>query len=305
MGAEEDEVRRFKQPGLLLALMIVSLTLLGAQVENWVNHSIKNRVNSGQPAHILLLGVDARPGETRARTDTIILASADRELGRAVLLSIPRDTHIAYHGNIRKINMVNQLKGPEAACREVERLLNVDVDHYVLTNFQGFENVVDILGGVDLEVEFDLYSARNNTYLKKGQQHLNGKQALLYARFRGTVDADIGRTARQQKLMLAIYQQFMRMETIPQLPELVQQIRENVETNISPGDFLFLAQLAHSIKEENIVTQTLPGYHYVDPYSGASYWEIDPQVARSIIPSLFWGHHYDVYENTPRWKQGW
>lgn len=296
-------MRRFNQPGVVLVIMIVSLTLLGAQVENWTNHSLRSRINSGQPAHVLLLGMDARPGEKTARTDTIILASIDRKIGRAVLLSIPRDTRIADYGPLRKINLVNQIKGPEATCKEVEKLLGVEVNHYVLTNFQGFQNLIDLLGGIDLEVEFNLYSPSTQTSLVRGQRHLNGKQTLLYARYRGTVDADIGRTARQQKVMLAIYRQFMRVETIPKLPQMIQEVRQNVQTNITAGDLLYLARLITTIEEQNIITQTLPGNHWVDPYTGGSFWVVDQQVARSILPSLYWGHHYDVYQQAPGWKR--
>lgn len=296
---------RIFQPGLLLVLMIVSLTLLGARVESLVTHSLKSHINSGQPAYVLLLGVDARPGETRTRTDTIILAGLDRKLGRVVLLSIPRDTRIADYGPMRKINMVNQIKGPQATCQEVGKLVGADVHHYIATNFLGFEKLIDLMGGVVLDVEFDLYSPATDTYIVRGQQRLNGKQALLYVRFRGTADADIGRTARQQKLMLALYHQFMSAGTIHRLPEMIKEIRNNVDTNISMGDMLFMARLLSTISEDNIISQTLPGYHYIDPYTGGSYWEVDRQVARSILPSLYWGQNYEVYQETPDWKRGW
>ena len=295
-------MKKIKKPRLILVL-ILSLTLVGAEINNVIPRSIKSRISRGEVVNILLMGIDARQGEKKARSDTMIVASLNYELGKIVLLSIPRDTRIEGRDRTGKINMVNQLKGPEESCKEVSRLLGKDVDYYVLTNFQGFEQMIDTLGGVDMYVDINLQSYSNGVFLEKGDRHLNGKEALTYARFRETQEGDIGRTARQQRLLKALTQQIGRKETIPRLPRLMAQFRENVQSNISLNDIVYLTNLIPGLSEDDIINQTLPGYHFVDPYSGASYWEVDREIARSIIDSLFKGERFEVHLQAPPWAR--
>jgi len=279
---------------IIVTLLVIIAVLLSAEINNALSHSVIDIVKNDQPINILLLGIDARPGEVNARSDTIILTSLDPNIKKAALVWIPRDTRIDTSNKSKKINMVAQLQGPEASCEVVAKLLGTDVNHYVLTNFAGFERIIDILGGVYLDVDINLSSAASGVYLKKGYQLLNGKEALKYARYRGIEDGDIGRTERQQKLLRAIIKQLLQIDTITKVPDLISALKENVQTNISVGDMFYLANQLLKIDEDNIVTQTLPGYAYTDQYSGASYWEIDPQIALSILDSLFHGHKYDV-----------
>lgn len=282
---------RNPQIAVLLALIVI---LLSWEINRAFSHSIRDNVNNGKRINILLLGIDARPGEVKARSDTIILASIDNNAKKAVLLWIPRDTRIPTANKSKKINMVAQLQGPEASCKSVSCLLGTDVDHYILTNFSGFEKIIDILGGVYLDVDINLSSDTSNVYLQKGYHRLNGREALKYARYRGIEDGDIGRTQRQQKLLQAIIKQIMQIDTIGKFPDLLLALKENVQTNISFSDMLYLASLLVSMDENGIVTQTMPGYAYTDPNSGASYWEVDREISLSIIDSLFQGYEYEV-----------
>lgn len=295
-------MKKTKKPRLILVL-ILGLTLVGAEINHVIPHSIKSRISRGEVVNILLMGVDARQGEQNARSDTMIVASLNFEMGKIALLSIPRDTRIEGRDRTGKINMVNQLKGPEESCKEVSRLLGKDVDYYVLTNFHGFENMIDTLGGVDMYVDINLRSYSTGVYLEKGYRHLNGKEALTYARFRETQQGDIGRTARQQRLLKALAQQIGRKETVPRLPRLMAQFREHVQSNISVSDIVYLSNLIPGLSEDDIINQTLPGYHFVDPYSGASYWEVDREIARSIIDSLFQGERFEVHLQAPPWAR--
>jgi len=290
------------QPRFIL-LLILSFTLLGAEINHAWPHSIKSRISQGEVVNILLMGIDARPGEQNTRSDTMIVASINYEQGKIVLLSIPRDTRVDGWDRTGKINMVNQLKGPRESCQEVSRLLGKKVDYYILTNFQGFEKMIDTLGGVDMYVDINLKSYSQDVYLEKGQRHLNGKEALTYVRFRETQQGDIGRTARQQRLLKALAQQIGRKETVSRLPRLIAQLRENVQSNISLSDIVYLANIIPGLKEDDIISQTLPGYHFVDPYSGASYWEADREIALSIIDSLFKGERFEVHLQSPPWAR--
>ncbi len=257
--------------------------------------SIESKADRGKDINILLLGIDARPGETSARSDTIILASIHPSFQKAVMVWIPRDTRLYTPiKGFYKINSVNFVKGPESVCEVVSKLMGVDAEHYVVVNFSGFEKIIDMLGGVDMEVDINLDSYRSNVHLKKGFQHLNGKEALKYVRFRSLPSADIGRTERQQRLMKALADKLLDPATLVKLPRLVPAFRDNVATNISFSDMLFLTKLCFIFDPDNIESQTLPGYDWIDPGSGASYWEVDREIARSLVRSVLNGHHYEV-----------
>lgn len=296
-------MRNFARSRLAL-ILVICFTLVTVELDAHFSNSVGNRINQGKLINVLLLGIDARPGEINARSDTIILASINKELRSIALISIPRDTRVQFQGKNGKINMINQNEGPEVCCSEVGKLLATEVDYYLLCNFSGFETIIDTIGGVYLDVDIDIYSPSSGVRLNRGYQKLSGKEALMYVRYRGYPDADIGRIQHQQKLMQAITMQLMKKENISRLPRLIPRLRENVYTNLSISDMFLLASLSSTISEDNIITQTLPGYHYIDPYSGVSYWEADRQIAGSIIESLFEGHRFEVQLDTPPWA-GW
>ena len=108
-------------------------------------------IAKGEPVNILFLGIDARPGETNARSDTMMLACINPELQKVAVVSIPRDSRVDVPGSLDKINNANAVGGPKAACKAVEKLLGTKVDYYVLTNFNGFAKMIHILGGVTID----------------------------------------------------------------------------------------------------------------------------------------------------------
>lgn len=279
---------------VLIAILLLVVIIVLLNIGKVLPLSVREMIKGGQPINILLLGIDARPDEINARSDTIILASLNRELNKTVLVWVPRDTRIVSPNVSQKINMVTQLQGPEATCKEVGKLLGTTVDYYVLTNFSGFEKMIDILGGVYIDVDINLSSPASGVYLTKGYKRLNGKEALKYARYRGRLDGDIGRTQRQQRLIKALTHQILQSGSIEKIPELLATLRQNVETNLSLTDMLYLANIMMGLDEDNIVTQTLPGRAYADPFSGASYWEADRQVSRNLLQSLFNGEKFEI-----------
>ncbi|MBO8159898.1 LCP family protein [Thermosyntropha sp.] len=287
-------MKKIREPRIIIAL-ILSLTLLSAVVDKNFYPSVESLLKKGKPVNVLLLGIDARPGENIARSDAIILVSIYPEYRRLVLLSIPRDTRIILRRQARKINMITQLYGPETTCREVSRFLGTDVRYYVLTDFKGFEKVVDSLGGVYVDVDVEICWYSQNVFIKKGPQRLNGKEALVYARFRGGPDADIGRTQRQQRLLIALARTMRKKENLLKLPSVIADISQYVRTNLSLSDMIHLADAVRIIKEENIINQTLPGHHYWCPYSGASYWIADEEIAKSILYALYKGERFEVF----------
>ncbi|MGQ9531468.1 MAG: LCP family glycopolymer transferase [Desulfotomaculales bacterium] len=242
--------------------------------------------------NVLLLGIDARRGETKARSDSIILASFDPGRHRAALLSIPRDTRVRIPGHgWDKINAATIYGGPDMARAVVSDLLGIPVGYHVLTNFAGFKEIVDILGGVTIDVEEDMnyYDPADGQVinLRKGVQHLNGEKALQYVRYRGDPLGDITRTQRQQKFLVALAREMLQPGTILKLPRLIPQLRENVDTNLGLSEMLALVRLAQDLENVDLVTQTLPGYFL--NLDGVSYWYVDPAQARQVVAELLAG----------------
>ncbi|MDD3852497.1 MAG: LCP family protein [Syntrophomonadaceae bacterium] len=296
--------------GIAVVILIFIATFLigrfmGDKLGSIFNPSVEGRLTRGKPVNVLVMGVDARSANENSRSDTMIVASVDKKTQQVVMVWIPRDTRVKVpSGRFDKINSVNAVNGPEAACKTAGDLLGTRIDYYVVSNFSGFEKIIDILGGVDINVESNMYHYDPNPKLSinltKGTQHLNGADALRYVRYRGGPTADIGRTVRQQKFINALAREVFQGSTVLKLHQLLPELSKHVETNIPMSDMAFMAKVARDFDATKITTQTLPGYPYTEPGSGASYWQADADIARHIIDDLFAGKTYPVAQDPPR-----
>lgn len=251
------------------------------------DEEIKDRVS------VLLVGADQRPNEEKFNTDSIILATIDPTGPRISMLSIPRDTRVSItgHPNI-KINSVTPLSNLENLQKVVSELTGVSVAGYVQTNFDGFKQIIDTLGGVTIDVEKDMYYETGDEKdgyinLKKGVQRVDGSKALQYARFRHDALADISRTARQQVVLKAVAKEMLQVSTLTKLPWLIPQLKEAVNTDLALGDIFKLAKASVQLEKAEIITQTLPGkFNDID---GISYWEVDPSETKEVVRNLLRG----------------
>jgi LCP family protein required for cell wall assembly len=245
---------------------------------------------SAGPVHVLLIGYDARPGQTTGNSDTLIVASFDPAAKRLGLLSVPRDTRVAIPGRgYQKINAAMSEGGVDLTRRVVGDLLGVPIDYYVRVNFQQFKDVIDTLGGVTVEVDKDMYYVTGDTEdgvinLHKGVQHLNGDQALQFVRYRQDALGDITRTERQQKLLKALADQVLQPSTIVKLPVLIPQVVKAVDTDLSVVNVVQLGKAAAGMDRNQILTETLPGQFL--NLDGVSYWQVDPQEAKRVMADL-------------------
>ncbi|NLB89215.1 MAG: LCP family protein [Syntrophomonadaceae bacterium] len=248
----------------------------------------------GERTNILVLGVDARPGETRSRSDTMMLVSIDPKLDKAAIISIPRDTKVEIPGSgTQKICAANVIGGPQFAVKTVENLMNVKIDYYVEMDFNGFEDIINTLGGVTIDVPQKMYKPSEGIDLKPGVQKLNGKDALAFVRFRDYVNGDIDRTVMQQTFIKALADEVLQPKTITKLPKLVSQVNQYVNTNMGIKDMLRIASWAPGFNSESIATQTLPGsfYDVRDEYGNLinSYWVADKSSLNGLIDNLMSG----------------
>lgn len=223
----------------------------------------KERVN------ILLLGIDKRPDESIARTDTMILVTVDPNTKTAGMLSIPRDLWVSvpgyYEDRINKAFFLGEQDkypggGPALAMKTIQYNLGVPIHFYVQVDFHGFEQIVDTLGGIDVYVSETIddptYPDNNYGYdpfyIEAGQHTLNGYNALRYARTRHTPGSDFSRARRQQQVLMAIRDKALQLGMVPKIPELWNTMAGTVETDLQLVDIVELAQLADEIDTGNI-----------------------------------------------------
>ncbi len=281
----------------LLALILLAGGLITARDLFFPSHSAtggdSELLKDGQRLNVLLLGIDAREDEGMARSDSIILVSVDPKSKQVSLLSIPRDTRVNIPGHgWDKINSATVYGGPELSAKVLSSLLGVSVKHYILTDFSGFKDIVDVLGGVVLDVDQDMYEVLDGDRtdvinLTMGVQRLDGDKALQYVRYRKYDFADIDRTKYQQKFLIALVKEILQPSSIPKLPRLIPEINRYVKTNLSISDMLKMTTAAKSLESFNMVAQTLPGRPIELP--DGDYWGVDPVEAEQAVAALFNG----------------
>lgn len=202
---------------------------------------------SEQPVSILLMGVeDYSSGGESGRSDTLMVATFNPDDKQLKLLSIPRDTLVEIAGRDMKdkITHAYAFGGKEMTIETVENFLDIPIDYYASVNFDAFKNIVDIFGGITVDVPFDFEQNSDDRVAEKlqfyeGEMELDGRYALAYARMRlQDPRGDIGRNERQQQVVKAIIDEAMSVSTITKIDDLAEEIGGNVETNMKISEAL-------------------------------------------------------------------
>lgn len=236
-------------------------------------NSVLSESSVQEPFYILLLGSDARDADTVSRSDTMILVRVDANVGKATLVSIPRDTKVEIEGQgTQKINAAYAFGGPAGAVKAVENLAGVDISHYAEVHFNELEAVVDQLGGiwVDIPVSNNQTGASNTgVELNAGMQRLNGEQALAFARERyGYNEGDFQRAENQRILVQALADTILSLPPT-ELPGTIQSLAGCVSTDYDLNELIELAQTFRSAEHYYFyscmvpsTTQTIDGVFY-------------------------------------------
>lgn len=248
-----------------------------------VDRLLHPNLDRKDPFCILLLGVDERPSD-RGRSDTMILLSIQPAKHSALAISIPRDTRvlIPQREAYDKINHAYAYGGTALSVAAVERLFGVPIAYYMKTNMEGIVDIVDTIGGVDVD------NARSFTYegvtFPKGEQHLDGANALLYVRMRKEdPNGDFGRTQRQRQLLSAIIDRVVSFRSLGKLPHILSKLSEDVRTNLTSGD---LFELATEYKSEINQIDTLYLNGAGRAIGGIYYYTIQPEDRETIQDRL-------------------
>lgn len=230
--------------------------------------------------NVILLGSDSRVQGKVGRTDTMILVSVNPVSKTVGILSIPRDlwVYIPTHGydRINTANVWGTLRkypggGPALVKATIEYNFGIPVHYYAAVDLKGFIKLIDTLGGVTIAVECPFPDLE----LEPGIRHMNGQWALAYARSRIT-SSDFSRSRRQQQVLLALWDQVLRPETISQIPALWATFQNSVATDMSLDQIIALAHLGTQINTRQISSWYID-YHHVKAW-------VTPQGAQVLLP---------------------
>ena len=242
-----------------------------------------NRIN------ILIVGCDEI--ENNGRADTIVFLSISPKTKDVLILSIPRDTRVEIpERGMDKINHAYAFGGKILISETVSLFLDVPIHFYAIADFNGFVNIIDELGGVEIDVEKEMHYVDKagglDINLYPGKQILNGEKSLQYIRFRHDQLGDLGRIKRQQKLALAVIEKMMNFDSITKIPQISEEMKGYIETDIKVQDAVALANLFKGINQEEFKIETIQAKPvYIE---GVSYLEPDVEEVRQRVKSLIY-----------------
>ena len=263
------------------------------------------KVNKKDPdiENILILGTDSRNVQVeRGRSDSIIVASFNKRTKEVKLVSFLRDTYIPIEGHgWNRINVAYAVGGVALCVNTINDLFGLDIQKFVIVNFSGASSFVDACGGVDMAL-----TEKEKNYLlnlkdefpqnSDGTYHLDGSVALDYMRMR-KIDSDFGRTERQRKTMMAIYNQAMARKDVTQMYNLVREGFNLVRTNLTLSEMLDLASSIISLggdlsmKSESIPPRSTKNLAWSNQYidKKSVLWIEDLDEAKKYVVNLIYG----------------
>lgn len=304
------------QKKILAALLVLVLALLsvgafaeeeevysGEQIQ--VDDVLANEDLPNETWNILLLGTDNREKlERRGRTDSMIILSVNPATRAAKLTSLMRDTWVEIPGHGKaKLNAASVYGGPELTMRTINENFGMNIEDYVIINITGLADIIDILGGVYLDVDeaerkalnqglFDLSSRSGMEKLEKSGENilLNGNQAVAFSRIR-KIDSDYQRTERQRTVLTAIAKR-LKENSITAIASVIMTLKDYVETNLGFTDLMSLATVGLKLDLSSIDQLRLPADGTYDSGTFNGVWCIKPDFSKnaSILHSF-------IYEN--------
>ena len=282
--------------GIVLLLVLVVSAVVGAYWASGTDKEkpkeevkVENRLKTTDKNIVMIMGVDEREGDV-GRSDTLMIAMHDPKTEKMAILSVPRDTRVKMgRYGYDKINAAYAYGGVKLAKKTVEDLINVDIDHYVKVDVKAFERIIDAIGGVEIDVPKRMYyedpwddNGGLLIDLDKGRQHMDGKTAITFVRYRDS-EGDIGRVRRQQQFMQAVLDKVTSPKIITSIPSIIKEVYAAVETDMSLTDILALATTIVDGKNRNLITETVPGEGmYIDEIS---YWVPNLKELRYTVAS--------------------
>jgi LCP family protein required for cell wall assembly len=244
--------------------------------------------------NILLLGSDWRSGNG-FRTDVILLLSLNTKTGSASLVSFPRDLYVEIPGiGMDRINAAQEYGGFALTKATFMDNFSIDLDYYMITNFAGFTNIVDTLGGITVFASRELndvcalpQAVDGYCYIPYGNNFMNGETALWYVRSRHST-SDFDRTRRAQEVLIALFEKSMGLNALSRGSELYGLFQNSVDTDITVGTVLELLPLSGKIYSDPSLIRRFSissseVYNYVVPATGAMVLVPDDTLVNQLL----------------------
>ncbi|SHF05122.1 transcriptional attenuator, LytR family [Thermoanaerobacter uzonensis DSM 18761] len=251
----------------------------------------QNKEQAIENKNILFVGSDENN-----LSDTIFVINYDAVNKKINILSIPRDTYYPRPGfnapEEKKINAAFSEEKIEGLEKAIEDLLDIKIDNYVILNYEGFKKIIDTIGGVEVDVPFNMKYDDNSANpplhidLKKGRQVLDGEKAIQFVRYRhGYVDGDLGRINAQHQFLQALLKKILQPSILPKVPSLAITVSQYLKTDLTASEITQYAYQFIKDKPSSIDARTLPGEGRYD--GNTSYFFVDSLKAQEIIKELF------------------
>lgn len=268
--------------------------LLGDLFKNGFRYQVK------RPVNVLVMGIDRVAGAKvgteeifSGNSDSILLLHVDPKQSGVNLLSIPRDTQVEIPNlGLTKINQANPSGGPALVNKVIsDNFAGVPIDRYVRFSTDAFRELINQVGGVEVNVPRDMVyedkTQKLSINLKQGPQLLDGDKAEQFARFRNDALGDIGRVQRQQILLKALREKFDSPLVISRIPGIIQAMQPYVDTNLTFEEILALFNYGVGIDHKAIKMVLLPGRFSGVTEFKASYWIMDTDARDRIMKEYF------------------
>ena len=273
----------------VFAILVASMAGSKAEVYEETGESVDTAGNIKElPYTVLILGKDKVSG----LTDVMMIASFDSENNRMCAVQIPRDTYAEYSENHKKLNTATKVLGGEGElCRFLSDALGVRIDGYLSLELEGFRRAVDVIGGVEIELDKTMYYNDPDQdlyiYLPKGKQLLDGKKAEMLVRYRSTyARGDLDRLDVQKRFVRAFFSKFKSSVSISSIYEIATSLFPYIDTNIPITTFISLGIKALKMDDDALNLVTLPGED-VKSNSGGSYYVMSAEPTWNILEEFF------------------
>lgn len=245
--AERRKVRKGRIFGTILVLLLLLVVVFGVigffqyqsslktaeKASQMKSFEFNGAKTEGNDINVLFIGSDSR-GADQGRSDSLMIAHYDKKTKKPKLVSLMRDTYVDIPGHGKnKINAAYSYGGPELVRQTVEENFGVKCNYYVVTNFDSFAKIIDVLApdGIEIDAEKDM-SENIDANIKAGKQKMDGHTLLQYARFRHDAEGDFGRVRRQQQVLSAVKEQAITATSIFKMPSVLGTVQGYTSTDL-------------------------------------------------------------------------
>ena len=269
-------------------------------LKNWATTGNDEKMSSKNVVNVLLIGADSREGSNSGNTDVMMLVSLNKKTKQIKLVSFMRDSYLYIEGKnnsyCAKLNAAFSMGGPEVLMKTIENNYKIEIDDFVMVNFESFKSIIEAMGGVTVEVQKYEANYANNRYnlsMPYGESvTLNGEEALAFCRIRGCdADGDVSRTRRQRQVINAMIDR-VKSASVSDLNSYLNALLPYIYTGFSKSEVLSLGMRAITngwASYERSELQIPTPETRASGSMGSWIWVIDYQLAAQTLQMELYG----------------